>query len=83
MRTSEWVSPGHPDKVADYISEYILDRVLEIDPKARYALECQIKDNFVTLAGEMTTIADVNDYNFTIWAKEAIAKGFDALKKNI
>ena len=42
--------------------------------EARYALECQIKDNFVTLAGEMTTIADVNDYNFTIWVKEAIAK---------
>ena len=35
-KTSEWVSPGHPDKVADYISEYILDRFIEQDPNTRY-----------------------------------------------
>ena len=55
MRISEYVSVGHPDKVADYISEYILDWFLEYDPDVRYALEVQIKDNHVTLAGEITT----------------------------
>lgn len=55
--TSEWVSIGHPDKVADFISEYILDRYIEEDPKTRYALECQIKDNYVTLGGEITSKA--------------------------
>lgn len=56
-KTSEYVSLGHPDKVADYISEYILDRIIEQDPKARYALEIQIKDNHVTYGGEITTTA--------------------------
>jgi S-adenosylmethionine synthetase len=55
MRISEYVSVGHPDKVADYISEYILDWFLGYDPDVRYALEVQIKDNHVTLAGEITT----------------------------
>lgn len=52
---SEYVSPGHPDKVADYISEYILDRCIEKDPNVRYALEVMIKGNEVYLAGEVTT----------------------------
>lgn len=58
IQTSEWVSLGHPDKVADYISCYILDRYLERDPQTRFALEVQIKDNFVTLAGEIASKAD-------------------------
>lgn len=59
-KTSEWVSLGHPDKMADYISEYILDRLVEQDPETRYALEVQIKNNRVALAGEVTTKAEVN-----------------------
>ena len=35
-KTSEWVSLGHPDKMADYISSFILDRYLERDPMTRY-----------------------------------------------
>ena len=58
-KTSEWVSIGHPDKVADYISEYILDRMIEQDPDTRYALEVQIKSDRVSLAGEVTTNAKV------------------------
>lgn len=54
---SEYVSPGHPDKVADYISEYILDRYLEKDPNVRYAVEVMIKGNMVHLAGEITSTA--------------------------
>lgn len=54
-RVSEWVSPGHPDKVADFIVSYLLDRYMERDPKVRYAMECQVKDGFVTLGGEVTS----------------------------
>lgn len=73
-RTSEWVSPGHPDKVADCISEYILDRLLELDPDVRYALEVQIKGAYVNLAGEITTKADVVIGDYIHWAKEAVNK---------
>ena len=34
-KTSEWVSTGHPDKLADFISSFILDRYIERDPKTR------------------------------------------------
>lgn len=70
MKISEYVSLGHPDKIADYISEYILDRLIEQDPNTRYALEVQIKDNFVTLGGEVTTNAKAD---YETWVKEAVA----------
>lgn len=73
-KTSEWVSPGHPDKVADIVSEYILDRFIERDPKTRYALEVQVKDNHVSLAGEVTSMAEVQDEELKEWAREAIQK---------
>lgn len=72
MRISEYVSTGHPDKVADYISEYILDRLIERDPNTRYALEVQIKDNHVTLGGEITTT--VNEFKWNEWVKAALLK---------
>lgn len=71
-KTTEWVSPGHPDKVADYISEYILDRLIEKDPRTRYALEVQIKDNHVSLAGEITSSAEWEADNLKKWTREAI-----------
>lgn len=78
LKTSEYVTLGHPDKVADYISEYILDRVIEKDPDARYAVECQIKDHTVTLAGELTTKEKIPDEKFEEWAKKAVNKiGYD------
>ena len=72
FRTSEWVSPGHPDKVADGISEYILDKLLAVDPDVRYALEVQIKGSQVSLAGEITTKADVVEGDYQHWVKEAV-----------
>lgn len=72
INASEYVSLGHPDKVADYISEYILDRLLEQDPNTRYALEVQIKDNYVTLGGEITTAAKEQYYDH--WVKEALSE---------
>ena len=55
--TSEYCAVGHPDRTCDYISSYILDRYMERDPKTRYAVEVQMKDNFVTLGGEVTSKA--------------------------
>ena len=51
--TSESVSEGHPDKVADQISDSLLDAWLEIDPKARVACETLIKTGLVMVAGEV------------------------------
>ena len=53
--TSESVSCGHPDKMADQISDAILDAILVQDPKARVACECLIKTGMVLVAGEMQT----------------------------
>lgn len=72
MKTSEYVSIGHPDKTADYISEYILDRMLEQDENTRYALEVQIKNNYVTISGELTTNANVNIEKAVVDAINAI-----------
>ena len=55
--TSESVGEGHPDKVADLISDAILDACLEQDPASRVACETLVKDSHVILAGEITTTA--------------------------
>lgn len=70
QKTSEYVSLGHPDKIADYISEYILDQIIKQDPIARYALEIQIKDNHITYGGEITTMADMRPLH--TWIKQAV-----------
>ncbi len=59
--TSESVGEGHPDKVADLISDTILDACLAQDPASRVACETLVKDSHVVLAGEITTKA-VLDY---------------------
>lgn len=53
--TSESVSEGHPDKVADQISDAVLDALLTKDPDARVACETLIKNGLVFIAGEITT----------------------------
>ena len=58
--TSESVSEGHPDKVADQISDAILDACIEQDPLSRVAAETLCTTGLVVLAGEITTKADVN-----------------------
>ena len=58
--TSESVSMGHPDKMADQISDSILDAILEQDPKARVACETLLTTGLVCLAGEITTTATVD-----------------------
>ena len=61
QRTAEAVSLGHPDKTADYISSFILDRIIEQDSHAKYAVEVLIKDNNVVLGGEVTTSSMLGD----------------------
>jgi len=58
--TSESVSEGHPDKVADQISDAILDAIFTQDPKARVACETLINTGMVVLSGEITTEAWVD-----------------------
>jgi S-adenosylmethionine synthetase len=53
--TSESVSEGHPDKLADQISDAILDRFLELDVHSRVACETLVADGFVVVAGEFKT----------------------------
>lgn len=58
--SSESVGEGHPDKVADQISDGILDAYLREDPTSRVACETLVKNNVVILAGEITSKARVN-----------------------
>ncbi len=81
--TSECVTNGHPDKVADSISDAILDACLAQDPGSRVACETMVTTDFCLICGEITTKAQV-DYKEV--AREAIRKigyvypgdGFDA-----
>ena len=58
--TSESVSEGHPDKMADQISDAVLDAALAQDPNARVACETLVKTGMVVLAGEITTTAHID-----------------------
>ncbi len=69
-KTAEYVSLGHPDKTADYISSYLLDRLIEQDPNTRYAVEVMIKDNMVVLGGEITSNGELG--NLTEHVKQAL-----------
>src|SRR5687768_6828973 len=58
--TSESVSMGHPDKVADQISDAILDHCLAADPQSRVACETLVTTDLAMVAGEITTKADLS-----------------------
>ncbi|MBQ8481646.1 MAG: methionine adenosyltransferase domain-containing protein [Alphaproteobacteria bacterium] len=76
IKTAEFVSLGHPDKTADYITSYILDRLTEQDISVRYAVEVMIKDNTVVLGGEVCT--KVKDIDFDKYVKAALREiGYD------
>merc|ERR1711881_25697 len=53
--SSESVNEGHPDKLADQVSDGVLDACLKGDPKSKVACETATKDNMVMVAGEITT----------------------------
>lgn len=66
--TSESITPGHPDKVADQISDSVLDAILEKDPNSRCAAETTVEKGLCRVFGEVTTSADV-DYESVIRSK--------------
>lgn len=73
--TSESVSEGHPDKMADQISDGILDAILAQDPKGRVACETLLTTGLVVVGGEITTNAKVN---FSEVARDVIKRiGYD------
>ena len=72
LKTSEWVALGHPDKIADYISSYLLDRHLERDARTRYGVEVMIKNNIVTLGGEVTSEASFTDEELSQHVRDAV-----------
>lgn len=63
--TSEYVSSGHPDKIADVIGDAILDEYLKFDSNARVGGEVMVKDNVVVLGGEVSSNATI-DYDTII-----------------
>lgn len=76
QKTAEYVSIGHPDKIADYISCFILDRMLEQDKDIKYAVEVMIKNNTVVLGGEIS--GNVNLDNVHEYVKRALSEiGYD------
>ncbi len=77
--TSESVTEGHPDKIADQISDSILDALLKEDPSSRVAVETLITTGFVHVAGEVTTEAwaDIP----TIVREKILEIGYDSSKK--
>ncbi|MDO5603756.1 MAG: methionine adenosyltransferase [Paracoccus sp. (in: a-proteobacteria)] len=58
--TSESVSEGHPDKIADQISDAVLDAIIAEDPRARVACETMVKTGVAIISGEITTSAWVD-----------------------
>jgi len=69
--TSESVSEGHPDKIADQISDTVLDECLSQDPLSRVACETLVKNNMVIIAGEITSRAKVS---FDAAVRQAISE---------
>tara|TARA_R110002020_G_scaffold15555_4_gene55227 strand:- start:56 stop:1234 length:1179 start_codon:yes stop_codon:yes gene_type:complete len=73
--TSESVGAGHPDKVADNISDAVLDACLAVDPNSRVACETLVNTGLVVLSGEITTTAQLD---YTDIARETILDiGYD------
>ncbi len=76
--TSESVGPGHPDKIADQVSDAVLDAILSQDRHGRVACETLVNTGLILLAGEITTTAQVD---YTQVARETVASiGYDDSK---
>lgn len=58
--TSEDVSPQHPDRAMDFVADYILDKYVELDPKAHVAIDGTNKNEWVVLTGEISSTAEVD-----------------------
>ncbi|CAD7966238.1 unnamed protein product [Amoebophrya sp. A25] len=86
--TSESVNEGHPDKLADQVSDAVLDACLAQDPDSRVACETSTKTGMVMVFGEITTKAQV-DYEAVVRATcknigyDAAEKGLDYAKMDV
>ncbi|MEK6706242.1 MAG: methionine adenosyltransferase [Bdellovibrionota bacterium] len=77
--TSESVTEGHPDKIADQISDAVLDSLLVQDPKSRVACETLVTTGLVVIAGEVTTNARID---YADIARQTVKKiGYDSCDK--
>ena len=75
-RTAEYVSLGHPDKIADFLSSYLLDECLKQDKKVRYAVEVMVKNNNIIFGGEISGKVKIG--NLKNIAKQALREiGYD------
>jgi len=81
MFSSESVNEGHPDKLADQVSDAVLDACLTGDPYSKVACETATKDNMVMVFGEITTQAPL-DYD-KIVRKEVRKIGFDSFEDDL
>src|SRR3989344_5983256 len=86
--TSESVTEGHPDKMADQISDAILDEVLRQDPYGRVAVETLLTKNLAVIAGEVTTTSRFDAENIGRGVIKKIgythtSYGFDAKSSKI
>lgn len=76
LKTAEYVSLGHPDKTADFITSYLLDTLIKQDSYLKYAVEVMIKDNTVILGGEISGNIKLTYLEETV--KEALRQiGYD------
>ena len=74
IQSSEYCTVGHPDRTCDYIASYILDKYLSSDRTSRVALEVQLKDEFCTISGEVTSSARFGTDEIAAFAREAVEK---------
>ena len=65
--TSESVSEGHPDKMADQISDAVLDAVLAQDPLGRVACETFVTTGLIVVGGEISTTANLQAFDATLY----------------
>lgn len=73
-KTAEFVSPGHPDKICDYIADCILDEYLNLDPNSRVAVEVMGGHGHITVSGEITSQAQVDIVKVV---KDIVGAGFE------
>ncbi len=70
--TSESVSEGHPDKVADRISDSIVDTYITADPHARVAVETMVTTNRIVVSGEVRCEKEITDRDLEEVARQAV-----------
>ncbi len=76
IKTAEFVSPGHPDKICDFIADSILDAYLEVDKNSRVAVEVMGGHNLVTINGEVTSTANPD---LEIIVKKIVGENFKVI----